>query len=153
MNFGKSPVFCLGIAAALWAFPKAGSAETLNTLAAPPAGSSADLSTWFGWDARDEGFLIMQSTMYDFVGAPEVNATKFDGKWLGIAWDEWDKLDRLLPPSEIFGWSSSAPIPESVITDAVPPKVPEPKPWVLVACGVSFLAASAGLRRRPRTMR
>ncbi len=150
MNFGKSAVFCFGIAAALWAFTGAVAAETMNTLAAPQAGSSVDLSTWFGWDATIEDFLSERNTIYDFAGRPEINPATFDAGWVSIVWSDWDRLDKLLFAKEVAGWTSEA-VPEPVSSNAVPSRVPEPELWVLVVCGLTFVGASAALRRRSRT--
>jgi hypothetical protein len=152
MNFGKSAVFCLGIAVALWVSPRTSSAETLNNLTAPQAGSSADLSIWFGWDAKLEDSIFTQRTMYGFVGDPELKATTFESGWASLLRSDGDHLDNLLLANQAAGWNSDH-IPELVNADAEPPKVSEPDLWVLVACGLSFVVASAGLRRRFRTVR
>src|SRR5215469_2699827 len=142
MDFGKSAVFCLGIAAMLWAFPGVSSAETVNTLAAPHAGSSEDLEIWFRWDATSEGFMFAKNTIYDFVGDSE----------LGFAENDWDDFAPSFLSNTVSGGTTS-PIPDMVTTSAVASRVPEPELWVLVACGLSFIAASAALQRRSRTER
>jgi hypothetical protein len=147
MNFVKSAAFCLGITAAFWASPQACLAETLNMLTALQAGGSATLSTGLGWDASFEDFLSKQTTIYDFVGDPEVRINTFEGNWLSILSSDWDKLDRLFLAKEVAGWTSE-PVPELANSDAVPSRAPEPELWVLALCGLGSVIASATLRRR-----
>src|SRR5215472_17000082 len=149
MNFGKSAVFCLGIAAAFWVSPKACLAETLNTLTAPPAGSSASLLTWLEWDTAFEDVLFKQITIYDLIVDPEVRINTFEANWPSILSSDWDKLDRSFLAREVAG-STSAPVPELVNYDAVPSRVPEPEPWVLALCGLGSVTASVTLRRQFR---